>query len=202
MARHGTDHSVPPQAINYRANVWGLKMAGAEVIMATAVSGGINPSMGPGDIVLIDDYLNFSSGRDETFFDGSDGVVRHTDMTHPYSPELRALLRQAAADEGISVHDGGTYCTTNGPRFETPAEIKMMGIVGGDLVGMTGYPEVALAVEAELPYAAIGIIANPAAGLGADKLSHEDVMSVIEDAADPLYRLIGATIERYAAAGG
>jgi 5'-methylthioadenosine phosphorylase len=205
LARHGADHSIPPHAINYRANIWALRHAGAEAIVATAVSGGINPEMELGSLVLISDFLDFTSGRVATFFDGSTdprfgtGPVVHTDMTTPYDPGLRALLAKAAADEAIPVIDGGVYCATSGPRFETPAEIKMMGLLGGDLVGMTGYPEVALAREAGLPYASIGVVANAAAGLAGGELSAGDIVTVVERSAQPLYRLVGRTIELFAA---
>lgn len=211
IPRHGSDHSIPPHRINYRANVSALKTAGARSIVATAVSGGINPDMPPGSLVLISDFLNFTSGRQVTFFDGdnrpitagepvaagSGGPVKvtHTDMTTPYDPALRATIRQAAADESIPLIDGGVYCTADGPRFETPAEINMMRVLGGDLVGMTGYPEVALAVEAGLPYAAVGVVSNPAAGLNAEPLSVADIVKLIETTAEPLYRLIGRTVE-------
>lgn len=205
IARHGTDHSIPPHAINYRANVAALRTVGATSVLATAVSGSMNPAMPPGSLVLISDFLNFTSGRDVTFFDGSarpivageppGRPVRHTDMSTPYDPELRALVRRAAADEGVDLADGAVYCTADGPRFETPAEIRMMAMVGGDLVGMTGYPEVALAVEAGLRYASIGVVSNLAAGISAEPLSADDIMSLIDEVADPLYRVIGRTVE-------
>ncbi|MDH3683488.1 MAG: S-methyl-5'-thioinosine phosphorylase [Acidimicrobiia bacterium] len=203
LPRHSADHSIPPHAIDYRANIWALHRVGARSVLATAVSGGIDPDLRPGRLVLISDFLDFTSGRATTFFDGvtdpgfshSSGSVTHTDMTTPYDPAMRAVIRRAAEAESIDLVDGGVYCTTNGPRFETPAEIEMMRAVGGDLVGMTGYPEVALAAEAALPYAAIGIISNPAAGMGAGKLAASDIVAVIEQVADPLYRLIGRVIE-------
>ncbi len=205
IARHGSDHSIPPHAINYRANIAALKTVGAASILATAVSGSLNSAMPPGSLVLIDDVLNFTSGRDATFFDGSGRPivagaeparsVVHTDVTNAYDPALRALVGQAAVDEGIALIDGAVYCTADGPRFETPAEIRMMGILGGDLVGMTGYPEVVLAVEAGLPYASIGVVSNLAAGIGEEPLSADDIMELIDDVADPLHRLIGRTVE-------
>ncbi len=207
VARHGTDHSIPPHAINYRANVWALADAGVTGVLATAVSGGINPSMGPGSLVLISDFLDFTSGRQGTFFDGiidpgfgrGGRGVTHTDMTTPYHPEMRALLGRAADEESVTFIDGAVYCTTNGPRFETPAEINMMSILGGDLVGMTGCPEVILAGEAGIPYASIGVVSNWAAGLSDAPLSAADIMGVVEDTGDQLYRLIGRTIELYRA---
>jgi 5'-methylthioadenosine phosphorylase len=194
LPRHGSGHSIPPHAINYRANIAALADIGATSIIATAVSGGINPSMQPGDFVLISDVLNFTSGRADTFFDGSDGTVTHTDMSAPYSTELRSVVRTAARDEDIPLADGGVYCATNGPRFETPAEITMMGRLGGDLVGMTGYPEVILANEAGIPYVSIGVVSNTAAGLGTETLSADDVMVVVERCTEPLHRLIAATV--------
>ena len=215
IPRHGSDHSIPPHGINYRANISALKTVGATSVVATAVSGGINPDMPPGAMVLISDFLNFTSGRDATFFDGSkrpitlqpdgqgadagaaDALIKvvHTDMSNPYDPALRATILQAAADEDVPLADGAVYCTTDGPRFETPAEIKMMRTLGGDLVGMTGFPEVVLAVEAGLPYASIGLVSNVAAGMADEPLSVDDIVGLIESAADPLYRLIGRTVE-------
>lgn len=194
LPRHGADHTIPPHAIAYRANVWALREVGAAAVLATAVSGGISPAMRPGTLVIVDDFLNFTSGRADTFFDGADGVVTHTDMTHPYDPGLRKLLLASAAAEGVEVVDGGVYCATNGPRFESPAEITMMGRMGGDLVGMTGYPEVVLAVEAGLPYASIGVVANPAAGLGDEALTVDEVMAVVSTCADRVRRLIGRAV--------
>ncbi len=198
VPRHGAGHRVPPAQINYRANVWALREAGVGSVLATAVSGGINPSMGLGALVAISDVLNFTSGRHDTFFDGShepfSSATHHIDMSHPYDPDLRANLIAAAADEGIELVESGVYCCTNGPRFETPAEIAMMSKLGGDLVGMTGYPEVVLAREAGLRYASIGVISNPAAGIGDEPLSADDIFQMIDDVTDPLYRLIDRTI--------
>lgn len=206
LPRHGADHSVAPHAINYRANIRGLLAAGATSIVATAVSGGINPALPPGTLVLIDDFIDFTHSRADTFFDGiidpqlphrSTGPVTHIDMTEPYDPELRGHLRDAARLEGVEVVDGGTYCATNGPRFESAAEIRMMAQMGGDLVGMTGYPEVALAREAGIPYASIGVISNWAAGLSPEPLSISDILGVIEHTGDRLYRLISRTVNTY-----
>ena len=210
IPRHGADHSVPPHGINYRANIAALKTIGATSIVATAVSGGIHPEMTPGAMVVISDFLNFTSGRAVTFFDGTkrpivaDATVAepdpeqmvkvvHTDMSTAYHPGLRATIVAAAADESIDIIDGGVYCTFDGPRFETPAEIAMARTLGGDLVGMTGFPEVALAVEAGIPYASIGVISNLCAGISEEPLSAADIMSLIDTTAEPLYRLIART---------
>lgn len=213
LPRHGRDHSIPPHAINYRANIAALKACGATRVLATAVSGGMRPDLVPGSFVLISDYLNFSSGRADTFFDGEDRTgltgavsgpaqsdgnpvrVVHADMSTPYDEELSAIVKEAAALESVTLLDGATYCTADGPRFETKAEIEMMAKLGGDLVGMTGYPEVALAVEAGLPYVSIGVISNLAAGLSDEALSVAEIVTLIETSAEPLYRLIGRTVQ-------
>lgn len=198
LPRHGADHSVPPAGIDYRANVWALRDVGATSILATAVSGGIDPALGLGAFVAISDFLDFTSGRAVTFFDGVtepfDSATHHTDMTEPYDPVLRAHVIEAARIEGIEIADTGVYATANGPRFETPAEIRMMRLLGAHLVGMTGYPEVALAREAGIPYASIGIISNPAAGLGAGELSADDIFGLVDRVSGPLHRLIDRTI--------
>ncbi len=203
LPRHGADHSVPPSRINYRANIWALRDAGATSIIATAVSGGIDRSLSVGDLVIISDFLDFTNGRATTFFDGSnesfDAARHHTDMTWPYDPSLRGHLLAAARVEGIDVVDGGVYATTNGPRFETPAEIEMMRMLGADLVGMTGYPEVALARELGIAYASIGVVSNAAAGMstnesGPTALSTDDIFDLVGTVADPLHRLIARTL--------
>jgi 5'-methylthioadenosine phosphorylase len=119
-------------------------------------------------------------------------------MSEPYDGDLRRLLMEVADSEGVEVVDGGTYVCANGPRFETPAEIRMYAGFGGDLVGMTGYPEVALARELDMPYAAIGVVSNPAAGLSVEKLSLEDIWGVLEDVSTPLHLLLGGAATRLA----
>jgi 5'-methylthioadenosine phosphorylase len=214
LPRHAPDHSVPPHAIDYRANIWGLWSVGVESIVATAVSGAIDPALRPGDLVLISDFLELTTGREDTFFDGvtdpgfgagggpaGDRPVVHTDMTSAYHPRLRAQLARAAEAEGIELAPSGVYCTTNGPRFETPAEIQLLAAMGGHLVGMTGYPEVALAAEAGIPYASIGVVSNLAAGLADRELAVGEIMGIVAGAADRLHRLIGRAIELSAATG-
>ncbi|MCC6433580.1 MAG: S-methyl-5'-thioinosine phosphorylase [Acidimicrobiales bacterium] len=196
LPRHGAGHSLPPHRINYRANIWALREIGASAVLATAVSGGIARDLEPGDLVLIDQFLEFTKDRADTFFDGDDGLVRHTDMTEPYHRGLRNLLAEAAADLDLVVRPTGTYVCMNGPRFETPAEIAVLGRLGAELVGMTGYPEVALAAEVGLPYASIGVISNPAAGLG-ESITIEEIIGVLEAVRPALWALIGEVARRW-----
>ncbi len=179
MNRHGKGHSVPPHMINYRANIWGLKELGATGILATAAVGSMNIDMAPGNFVFPTQYLEFTKARQCTFFDGGEMGVVHTDMTEPYCPEFREILSSSASDLGLSSHNGGVYVCTEGPRFETPAEIKMYRHMGGDLVGMTAYPEISLARELGLCYSTIAMVTNYAAGVSETHLTHAEVLETM-----------------------
>lgn len=194
LARHGASHSVAPHLINYRANMWALHELGATKVIATAVSGAIADGLGLGDFVLVDDFIDFTTGRPSTFFDES-GKVTHTDMTDPYDSELRQRVADAASSADIPLHLGGTYCATNGPRFETKAEIAMMRLVGGTLVGMTGCPEVVLANELGLKYVTVGVVSNAAAGLGERDFTVEEIMAVLASTVAPFERLLDALFQ-------
>ncbi len=197
VARHGGDHSIQPAAINYRANVAALRDLGVEAVFAVNVVGSMLADRGPGSFVLVDDFIEFTTGRDCTFFDGP-GEVNHTDMTDVYDPGLRALLTHAAQLEGIDLADGATYVCTNGPRFETPAEIAMYVTLGADVVGMTGYPEVALAREAGLTYASVAVVSNPAAGTVEGAISHEEIWAMLDATKEPLFRLLARAVQLHA----
>ena len=195
MNRHGAGHSIPPHMINYRANIWGLKELGVDSILATAAVGSINREMAPGNFVFPDQYLEFTKSRQCTFFDGGERGVVHTDMTEPYCPSLRNAFVTAAKKISHTAHDGGTYVCAEGPRFETPAEIKMYSLFGGDLVGMTAYPEVALAREAGICYAAVAMVTNYAAGIADTHLSHEEVLSMMGHMSMKIKELLMTTVE-------
>ena len=166
LARHGEGHRLPPHMINYRANVWALREQGATAIIAVATVGGIGAAFVPGTLALPDQIIDYTWGRASTYCDGVDGVVKHIDFTQPYDAQLRARLLRAARELREPVHDGGCYATTQGPRLETAAEIRRLARDGADMVGMTGMPEAALARELGLPYAALTLTVNAAAGTG------------------------------------
>lgn len=195
MNRHGEGHSIPPHMINYRANIWGLKELGVDRVLATAAVGSLNREMAPGNFVFPDQYLEFTKNRHSTFFDGGEMGVVHTDMTEPYCPKIREAFMAAAKKISHTAHDGGTYVCAEGPRFETPAEIKMYQMLGGDLVGMTAYPEVALARELGLCYSAVAMVTNYAAGIADDHLSHEEVLSMMGRLSWKIKELLLTTIE-------
>ena len=181
IARHGHGHTIPPHEVNYRANVWAMKQAGATSIVSIASVGGIRPDLGPGTLVVPHQIIDYTWGRKCTYHEGGDASVVHIDFTQPYDPELRRVLLEAARDAGQAVIDGGVYAATQGPRLETAAEIDRLERDGADIVGMTAMPEAALARELELPYAAITVVSNHAAGRGDSKLgiqfaSLEDIL--------------------------
>jgi 5'-deoxy-5'-methylthioadenosine phosphorylase len=181
LARHGHGHTIPPHRVNYRANLWALKEKGARAVVAVASVGGIRDCE-PGELVLPHQLIDYTSGREATFFDGGEGNVVHVDFTHPYTPELRTRCLVAALDAGIALRDGGVYGAVTGPRLETAAEIDRLDRDGATLVGMTGMPEASLAREAGLPYAAICVVVNHAAGRGDSEreISMEGISQVLE----------------------
>jgi len=145
LARHGYGHTIPPHAVNYRANIWALASQGVREIIAIASVGGIRADLGPGVLVVPSQIIDYTHDRASTYFDGADGVVKHVDFTHPYSSGLRAKLLRACAAAGEPVRDGGVYAAMQGPRLETAAEINRLERDGADMVGMTGMPEAAVA---------------------------------------------------------
>ena len=182
IPRHASGHSIPPHKINYRANIDALKQVGVTQIIATNSVGSVNENMPPGSFVIPDDFIDFTHGRANTFFE--DNVV-HVDVTEPYCPTLRDVL-----DKSGDVILGGTYVCTQGPRFETPAEIKMFKMLGGDLIGMTGLPEVVLAREREICYNSICIVSNFAAGISEHELTIDEVFEIVAQKKGDLLELI------------
>jgi 5'-methylthioadenosine phosphorylase len=166
LPRHGHGHTIPPHLVNYRANLWALHHHGVTGVVSVASVGSIRPDLAPGDLVVPHQIIDYTWGRKSTFFEGNGVPVTHVDFTEPYSEPLRAMIRQSAAEVGVEIKDGAVYAATQGPRLETAAEINRFERDGVDVVGMTGMPEAVLARELALPYAAINVVANYAAGRG------------------------------------
>lgn len=196
LARHGYGHTIPPHAVNYRANLWALHEQGAKRVVAVASVGGIRADLKPGTLVLPDQIVDYTYGRAFTYFDGHDRSVTHIDFSQPYTPALRERILAAAAVAGEPCLDGGVYAATQGPRLETIAEINRMERDGADMVGMTGMPEVALARELGLEYAAIGVVVNYAAGRGNSVSSVElgAVSTVAEAAMARVRNILGVVV--------
>lgn len=176
MSRHGKGHTVPPHGVNYRANIWALKELGVKKIVATAAVGSLSTRFKLGDIILVDQFLDFTKSRPQTFYEGGEQGVLHVDMTEPYCRSVQKVIQEAAQKIQLEVKTGAVYVCTEGPRFETPAEIKMYQILGGECVGMTSVPEVVLAKELGMCYATIGLVTNEAAGIADHPLTHEEVI--------------------------
>lgn len=181
IPRHGAGHSVPPHLINYRANIKALAQVGVKNIIATAAVGSLCEDYRPGDFVLADQFVDFTHARQNTFFTGGDKGVVHRDMTVPYCPEIRQIIYEMGRQMNLSVHNGGVYVCTEGPRFETAAEIQMFKILGGSVIGMTSVPEVCLARELGICYANVSIVTNFAAGISPGILTHEEVLEIMRN---------------------
>jgi len=195
VPRHGEKHSVPPHRINYRANIWSLRELGVERAIATAAVGSLNSDMKPTDLVMVDQFLDFTRGREQSFYEGGESGVFHVDVTNPYCRELRQVLFRNAKELSLGVHFHGTYVCTDGPRFETTAEIRMYRQLGGDVVGMTSVPEVVLARELGICYATIGMVTNYAAGISPTPLTHSEVVEVMAQNMANLRNLIMGSIK-------
>ena len=184
LARHGYGHTIPPHRVNYQANLWALKEAGVEIIISVASVGGIRADMCPGTLVVPDQIIDYTWGRKSTFHEGLDEPVVHIDFTEPYDAAVRGRILAAAAAAGEKIFDGAVYAATQGPRLETAAEINRLERDGADVVGMTGMPEAALARELGIPYAAINVVANYAAGRAdsSERICFDSIETVLHEA--------------------
>jgi 5'-methylthioadenosine phosphorylase len=199
LARHGNGHTIPPHAVNYRANLWALKSEGVTDILAVATVGGIHETLKPGLLALPDQVIDYTHGRKNTFYDGVDKLVKHIDFTEPYSEKLRDLCKQAAKDANESLIDGGVYACVQGPRLETAAEINRLERDGASMVGMTGMPEGVLARELEMSYAAVCPVANYAAGRGSSLhgIKYEEVAALLDETMHRVRNLIEQVVIVY-----
>lgn len=180
LARHGIPHSVPPHKVNYRANLQSLYNAGARSIIAVNAVGGINTKMGPEVLVLPDQIIDYTWGREHTFFaEGLDEVV-HVDFSYPYSEGLRKRLISAANRLGVGLVDFGVYGCTQGPRLESAAEVSRMERDGVDVVGMTAMPEAGLARELGMEYATLALVVNWAAGRTEALITMDEIYEVLD----------------------
>lgn len=192
LARHGYGHTIAPHEVNYRANLWALKEAGASEVVSVASVGAIRDSISPGALLIPHQVIDYTWGRHSTFFEGRGVPVNHIDFTEPYSRSVRAKLLEAARACGERVLDGGVYAATQGPRLESAAEINRLERDGADVVGMTGMPEAALAREISLEYATVAVVANFAAGRGDSQraVPLEKIGAVLEEAMGRVRRVI------------
>ncbi len=187
LPRHGAHHELPPHRVNFRANLWAMQSVGVRAILSPCSVGSLQAHLEPGHFVVLEQFVDRTSGRADTFFDGPH--VTHTSMAHPYDPHLAAVLAHAARDEGVVVHEAGTVVVIQGPRFSTTAESRWFSAMGWDVVNMTQYPEVALANELGIPFGGMALVTDFDAGLA----GRDDVAPVTMAAVFAMFR---ANIDR------
>jgi len=192
IPRHGVHHEYPPHMVPYRANVYAFKQLGASRIIAPNAVGSLKAGIAPGDIVICDQFVNFTTGRKDTYYDGPE--TTHVGMAQPYCPQMREVAIKAAMRLGIKFHEAGTVVVIQGPRFSTTAESRFFSKQGWDVINMTQYPEVVLAREQELCYLNISLATDYDAGLEGDPsvkpVSHEEVINVFNSKMESLRELI------------
>ncbi len=194
LPRHGKRHQYPPHLINYRANIYGLHLLKVRRIMAISAVGSMREEMQPGDFVLIAQFLDFTRQRLTSF--SGEGQVLHLDVSDPYCAEIRGILLLALEAVGARYHAGGIYVCTEGPRYETPVEIQFFRSIGGDVVGMTGVPEVVLARELGMCYAGLCVVTNWAAGMIAQVLSAQEVEAIMSSRKATLWSILEYALPR------
>lgn len=195
IARHGSDHSIAPHQINYRANLWALKQAGVTVVMATATVGGIDQACHPGTILIPDQILDYTCSREHTF-SPLNGDLFHIDFTQPYCESLREVLSQTAGELGMEIAQQATYAATQGPRFESTAEIARLERDGAHIVGMTGMPETSLAREIGICYATVALVVNYAAGRYDSQINISEIRRAHQQSADRVRELLAAAVSK------
>ncbi len=192
IPRHGERHEFPPHVLPYRANIAAFKDVGVERIIGPCAVGSLKPELKPGDLVICDQFVNFTTGRRDTFYDGPE--TTHISTADPYCPELRKLARDAAKKLRLPFHDGGTVVVIQGPRFSTRSESRFFRNQGWDVINMTQYPEAALARELEMCYVNISLVTDYDSGLDGDPkvkpVSHEQVIKIFNDNIENLRALI------------
>jgi len=214
LARHGRGHAYPPHLVPYRANLWALKELGVRWIIGVNAVGGINRALAPGDFVVVDQFLDFTKGRPQTFYEGKfspdytanggekhktlleNKKVVHIDVSEPFCPTLRGLIIQTLSELNLRYAPAGTYVATEGPRLETAAEIRAFALLGGDVVGMTMVPEVVLARELQIHYAGVAIVTNPAAGIAGRRLTSEEVIQMMKTKEQEIKEVILSLVEK------
>jgi 5'-methylthioadenosine phosphorylase len=196
MPRHGRRHTIPPHRINYRANVWALRSLGVKAVISPCACGSLRRDIAPGDFVVIDQFVDRTYGREQTFFDGP--IVTHLSSAETYDPTLRALALEVIRAHDIPVHDGGTMVVINGPRFSTKAESRWFSDAGFATVGMTQYPEAYLCRELGMAVVTIALVTDYDVGLHTETepVTADEVLEVFSTNARRIQRVVLDLIER------
>jgi 5'-methylthioadenosine phosphorylase len=196
LSRHGRDHSIPPTEVNNRANLWAIKELGCTHILATTACGSLREEIGRGDLVILDQFIDFTRHRKITFHDSfNTGELNHVQMADPFNNDLRMKLIQKASELKLNYHKKGTVVTIEGPRFSTRAESKMFRMWGADVINMSVAPECILANELEIPYAAVALSTDyDCWKTDEEPVSWEEVLRVFNKNVDNVIRLLNDTI--------
>lgn len=184
LARHGHPHRIPPHQVNYRANLWALRHLGADKVIAVNAVGSIANDLKTGDFCIPDQVIDYTWGREHTFYEGDLGHVTHVDFSYPYDETLRRRLIASIAAHGFTCKNHGVYGCTQGPRLESAAEVLRLERDGCDIVGMTGMPEAALARELGLSYASLALVVNPAAGKSTGVITMQQIEQALSEGMD------------------
>lgn len=195
LARHGTAQRIPPHRINYCANLWALHSVGVRKVLATSAVGGISTECVTGSVVIPDQLIDYTHGRESSFSDSSAENWKHVDMSEPYDSDLRrALTTGARAVDDIACVESGCYAAMQGPRFETAAEVRRLERDGNTIVGMSGMPEAALARELEIAYACCAFVVNPAAGVAGSTLDLEAMKAATATGMEKVRDVLAAAV--------
>jgi 5'-methylthioinosine phosphorylase len=195
LPRHGSPHRFPPHLVNYRANMWALKEAGAGQVLAVSAVGGITNGYGPGSLAAPDQLIDYSWGREHSYSDSEHVPLVHVDFTNPYEGPLRRALLQSADRIGLELVDGGCIGVFQGPRLESAAEIEKARRDGCDMAGMTSLPEAGLARELGLDYAGIAVVSNWGAGVSDDLISEDDIAETLREPMGRVRALLKALVQ-------
>ena len=194
LPRHGVSHTIPPHKINYRANLWVLKQAGVDTIIAVNAVGGIHDDLKAGQLVIPNQLIDYTTSRTNTFFEEGLKEVVHIDFTDPYCESLREKIVNCCKEQSLDFMANGTYAVTEGPRLETAQEINRLERDGCDIVGMTGMPEAALARELDICYACISVVANQAAGRGEEEITMEMITKNLGEGIETVRNVLAKVI--------
>lgn len=198
LPRHGQHHELPPHRVNYRANVDAMRRLGVHTLVAPFAAGSLRPEIRPGDVVVVDQLVDRTWGRADTFHDRFDDGPQHVSLADPYTPRVRRVLLDAARSTGATAHDGGTVVVINGPRFSTRAESAWHRQAGWHVVNMTQYPEAALAREAGLDFGGLALVTDYDTGLDGDPdvapVGQEEVFEVFRSNVERMRALLFAAV--------
>jgi 5'-methylthioadenosine phosphorylase len=190
LPRHGRNHTLPPHGINYRANVWAMRSLGVKAIISPCAAGSLQVHVAPGSFVVCDQFVDRTSGRKDTFYDGP--IVTHVSPADTYDPELRRLAVETIREHGIEVHDGGTVVVIQGPRFSTKAESKWFHDAGWEVINMTQYPEAYLCRELGMAVVNISLITDYDSGVhsGTEAVTAHDVLAVFKKNSENIKKVV------------